>query len=237
MRYAQVAGGAFAIFAVIVVIMIYVDAAVMAWQRQLPRDVIVFFAQVTEFGRAAWLLIPLALMMLLIASMSSPLLGRMSNLVFAALVARIGYLFVAIGLPSLVVTITKRLIGRVRPSELGPLAFEPMSWRAAYASLPSGHATTAFAALVAIGYLWPRMRPVLWVYALLIAASRVVLRAHFPSDVIAGAACGAIGAWLVREWFAARRLGFVRSPDGGIVAFPGPSLQRLKRVAGRAFGH
>ena len=45
------------------------------------------------------------------------------------------------------------------------------------ASFPSGHATTAFAALVAIGVMFPRARPLLWVYALLIAASRIVVSA------------------------------------------------------------
>jgi len=61
----------------------------------------------------------------------------------------------------------------VRPSARGPFAYEPFSWRPEHASLPSGHATTAFAALVAIGLISPRLRPVLWVYALLIAASRI----------------------------------------------------------------
>ena len=42
----------------------------------------------------------------------------------------------------------------------------------------------------------------------LIALSRVVVTAHYPSDVVAGAIVGAIGALLVRDWFAARRLGF-----------------------------
>jgi undecaprenyl-diphosphatase len=45
-----------------------------------------------------------------------------------------------------------------------------------------------------------------------------------------------IGAMVVRYWFAARRLGFAIERDGTIVALPGPSLERLKRVAGRAAG-
>ena len=100
-----------------------------------------------------------------------------------------------------------------------------------YASLPSGHATTAFAAAVAIGALWPRTRPLMWAYALIIAVSRVVLTAHHPSDVLAGALVGALGALLVRDWFAARRLGFARRPDGRIRPLPGPSFRRIKRVA------
>src|SRR5260221_10128756 len=107
---------------------------------------------------------------------------------------------------------------------------EQFSWRPEYASLPSGHAMTAFAALVAFGIIFPRLRPVLWIYALLIAASRVVVSAHYPSDVIAGAAFGAFGALLVRDCFAVRRLGFFVDPDGAIHPMTGPSRRRIKRV-------
>jgi undecaprenyl-diphosphatase len=119
----------------------------------------------------------------------------------------------------------------VRPSSLGPFAYEPFSWRPQYASLPSGHTLTAFAALVAIGALFPRARPFLWAFALLIAVSRIVVTAHYASDVIAGAAVGAFGALWVRDWFARRRLGFVVGTDGEVHALPGPSFERIKKVA------
>jgi undecaprenyl-diphosphatase len=54
------------------------------------------------------------------------------------------------------------------------------------------------------------------VYALLIIASRLVLLAHHPSDVVAGAVIGVVGAMFVRYWFAARRLGFEIAQDGTI---------------------
>jgi membrane-associated phospholipid phosphatase len=72
------------------------------------------------------------------------------------------------------------------------------------------------------------------VYAILIAASRLVLLAHHPSDVVAGALVGIVGAMLVRYWFAARRLGFAISRDGAIVPLAGPSLGHLKRVGREA---
>ncbi len=74
------------------------------------------------------------------------------------------------------------------------------------------------------------------VYALVILASRLVLLAHHPSDVVAGALVGVIGAMFVRYWFAARRLGFAIHRDGTIVPLVGPSSGRLKRVARGAFG-
>jgi undecaprenyl-diphosphatase len=102
--------------------------------------------------------------------------------------------------------------------------------------MPSGHSTSAFAAAVAIGALFPRARIALWIYAGIIGLSRVILTAHHPSDVIAGAVVGACGALLVRSWFAAHGRGFSLGPDGRFRLMPGPSLQRIKKVARRVAG-
>jgi undecaprenyl-diphosphatase len=71
----------------------------------------------------------------------------------------------------------------------------------------------------------------MWTYAVVIAVSRVVLTAHFPSDVMVGAIVGVVGALLVRDWYAARGLAFVLGRDGVVRPLPGPSLARIKRVA------
>jgi membrane-associated phospholipid phosphatase len=82
-----------------------------------------------------------------------------------------------------------------------------------------------------VSAIWPQARIAMAVYALVIAATRLVLLAHHPSDVVAGALIGVIGALFVRYWFAARRLGFAIQQDGTIVPLVGPSSGRLKRVA------
>ena len=127
------------------------------------------------------------------------------------------------------------MIGRARPFVAGNdiWAYEPLTWHARYASFPSGHATTAFAALVAIGAIFPQARALMWIYAVLIALSRVIITAHHPSDVIAGAIVGAAGAYLVCNWFAARRLGFAVSSDGSVHAMPGPSVRRIIKAVAR----
>jgi undecaprenyl-diphosphatase len=128
------------------------------------------------------------------------------------------------------------MIGRARPFVAGDnvWAYDPFNWHARYASLPSGHTTTAFAALVAIGAIFPQARALMWIYAVLIALSRIVVTAHYPSDAIAGAIVGAVGASLVRNWFAARRLGFAVDAGGFVRPKPGPSIWRIiKAVAHR----
>jgi membrane-associated phospholipid phosphatase len=76
---------------------------------------------------------------------------------------------------------------------------------------------------------------VMLIYAVMIGASRLVLLAHHPSDVVAGALVGVIGAMLARYWFAARHLAFTIRRDGAIEPLAGPSLGHLKRVARNAF--
>ena len=139
-------------------------------------------------------------------------------------------------LPGLFDTIVKRMIGRARPTVGGhddPFHYVPFIWRPEYASMPSGHATTAVAAAVAIGAIWPRTRWIMWLYALVIMFSRVVVLAHHPSDVIGGGLVGAGGAFLLRRWFAGRRLVFSRRD---LRPFPGPSLRRIAAAAGDALG-
>jgi len=231
--YARVAIGAAVAIAALILIMVFVDVAAIKAARQAPAWLITAFQFVTRFGLSGWFLIPLGSALLLIALITSPALTRMSQLVLAAVAVRLGFLFLAIALPGLVVTIAKRIVGRARPMIAGDDAFlyKFFLWRVGYASFSSGHATTAFAVAVAFGALWPRLRPLLWTYAIVIALSRVIVAAHHPSDVVAGAIAGAVGALLVRDYLAGRRLGFSIRSDGTVAPFAGPSWARIKRVA------
>ena len=231
--YARLALGAAVAIVVLVAIMVFVDAAAIQIAKQAPAWLVAPFRIVTDLGLSGWFLFPLGGALIVFALVTSPSLSRMSQLVLASLSARLGFLFLAIALPGLVVTIAKRIIGRARPGVAGEDVFlyKFFLWRADHASFPSGHATTAFAAAVAFGVLWPRLRPLMWSYAIVIALSRVIVTAHHPSDVIAGAIAGAVGALLVRDWLAARRLGFLVRADGSVAPFPGPSWDRIKKVA------
>jgi undecaprenyl-diphosphatase len=199
----------------------------------LPQWIVDEAFVVSDSGLSGWILVPVGVPLVLMTLLASPALDYMTRAVLAMAATRLGFAFIAVGLPGLISTIVKRWIGRVRPSDAGPLAYEPFSWRPDYASFPSGHATTAFAALVAIGMMYPRLRPALWLYAVGVAVSRVMVSAHYPSDVIAGAVFGAFGAFAVRDWFAVRRLGFFVGRDGAVHTLPGPSLRRIKQVAAR----
>ena len=214
--------------------MLVLDSWALGAQKRISIWVIDLFNAITDYGRSGWFLWPSGILIIALAVLAATA-QRFARLTIVSLIVRLEFIFIAIALPGLLVTIVKRLIGRVRPSVVGPFAYVPFSWRPDYASRPSGHATTAFAVAVVIGAVWPRARPLLWLYALVIAASRVIIAAHYPSDVIAGACVGGFGAILIRNYFAARHLGFVAGRDGTVHALPGPSLRRLRSAFARLF--
>lgn len=221
------------VVAAVVFGMIFIDAAATNTVPHLAHGLVWFFNEITDFGKSGWFLWPLGILFLALAALPQNL-SAMSRAVLAAVMVRVGFLFVAIGAPGLFAAIVKNMIGRARPGvggSVNPYLFDPFYWTPAYASLPSGHSTAAFAVLAAFGTLWPRARTVLLIYALLIAVSRVAVTAHYPTDIAAGALTGLIGVLLVRRWFALQRLGFSIQDDGQLVQYPGPSWRRIKSVA------
>ena len=102
---------------------------------------------------------------------------------------------IALGCTGVVVAVTKLLVGRARPDLAVRLVGD------SEASFPSGHAADSAALLVALAVVVAAVvlrKPLARVLAVsaallvsgLIGASRVVLAAHWPTDVVAGWAVG-----------------------------------------------
>ncbi|MEV5431488.1 phosphatase PAP2 family protein [Streptomyces sp. NPDC052701] len=86
----------------------------------------------------------------------------------------------------------KRIVRRPRPAHVDPLVRT-----AGRHSFPSSHATSAAAAAVAFGALGAYAVPPL---AAAMCLSRLVVGVHYPSDVAAGAALGALTARAGARW-------------------------------------
>jgi undecaprenyl-diphosphatase len=97
--------------------------------------------------------------------------------------------------------LVKDVTHRARPFEAHP-AIDPL-YTVHSSSFPAGHAATAFAGAVLLAFVAPRCAPFALALATLIATSRVYVGVHYPTDVVAGAALGAVagaaGAFVVRR--------------------------------------
>ena len=219
--------------AAIIVLMYAIDAWEIAQMPKRGTPSLWWVRILTDFGKDEYVLAVLAGLLIAVAIVSPALRGIQRSLLLG-LGTRLQFIFCAVALSNLVTEVLKYSIGRGRPfvgGEANAFHFSHFAGNPAYYSFPSGHATTAFALAFAVSVVWPRARVAMAVYALIIAATRLVLLAHHPSDVVAGAMVGIVGAMFVRYWFAARRLGFAIQRDGSIVSLVGPSSGRLKRVA------
>ena len=70
-------------------------------------------------------------------------------------------------------------------------------------SFPSGHTASSFAAATALAFFYPRAAPLAYTVATGVAASRVHLGVHFPSDAavggVIGIGIGTLSAWLFKK--------------------------------------
>jgi undecaprenyl-diphosphatase len=175
---------------------------------------------ITDFGKDSYVLTALAAALIVMA-LAFPLLHGGARGRLLRLAGHVEYLFFALALPVVFTEIVKNVVGRGRPfvgGKANPFNFQPFHGAEPYFSFPSAHSVTAFALAFGIAAIWPKARIPIFIYALLIAASRLVMLAHHPSDVVGGTVVGLLGALAVRYWFAARDLGFAIEADGRIVA-------------------
>lgn len=83
-----------------------------------------------------------------------------------------------------------------RPRPYAALGFEPLFPKAEQGkSFPSRHCFSAAAIAAAAWYASPALAAALAVLAVVVAACRVLEGHHYPGDVLAGLAFGALAAW------------------------------------------
>jgi membrane-associated phospholipid phosphatase len=111
--------------------------------------------------------------------------------------------FSNIALSGILANIVKFLVGRLRPKmlfEKGLYGFDPFRVGYEFNSFPSGHAATVFAIAVSCSIFWPKYRILFFMFAMTVALSRLVLNAHYPSDVLAGAYIGTMTAIMMKRY-------------------------------------
>lgn len=203
----------------ILLLMVGFDATEIAMMPPRGSPGLWWVRILTDFGKDVYVLECLLAVMVTIVIIA-PLWPQASRGRLLHFGTHVQYLFFAVLVPVICAQVLKWVIGRGRPFAGGKadaLNFVPFTGAEPYFSLPSGHAVASVALAFAVAAVWPRTRLLMAVYAIVIILSRLVLLAHHPSDVLAGAFVGLSGAMVVRYWFAARRLGLAVDANGQIV--------------------
>ncbi|MBL8643856.1 MAG: phosphatase PAP2 family protein [Rhodospirillaceae bacterium] len=114
------------------------------------------------------------------------------------------FVIVSMMMSGTIVNVLKITFGRHRPRFFfneGVYGFEPFMLDLRSAGFPSGHTQSITAAMVALGFLWPKGRWVFWGFALVVASSRFIITVHYAADVIAGAFVAIAVAWALKRYY------------------------------------
>ena len=193
--------------AVLVAALVPFDPLLSERAQGLPGGVVAFNERITDFGTFRWMIYGSGFLAIL-----AYVVGRASADETTAGRARTGgrlslYFFLTIGATSALVHLVKLIVGRARPelfAEYGAYSLTPFAYDDLYSSFPSGHSAAVGAFFGAFSMLVPRLRPLFLLGALAIGVSRVIVGAHYPSDVAAGLLLGLWTAIATAYLFARR---------------------------------
>jgi undecaprenyl-diphosphatase len=159
-------------------------AIILTVEKYFSENVIVIAANVVTiagYGAIAWI----AILIPLTVRLRNPVFALYWSVVFIAV-----FLLFDLGL--------KNIVDRARPFVDMPFLSIHTILPTSY-SFPSSHAALSGAAWFMITRVWRGARAYASVCALtvLVSLSRVVLKVHYPSDVICGYCLGLLTAWYV----------------------------------------
>jgi len=186
------------------------DAELVRWKRLvLKRDspVVELFEWITLSGSSGWILVITALTGLFLSTSNWSQLSRSVRVQRTNLYGDVNFIFFTVAISGISANLIKNTIGRARPrllEELGPHYFNHAAFDSKFASFPSGHSTTSGALFMALILLFPRHWPIWLIFGLAGGASRYVIGAHYPSDVLAGLSFGALFVIFAARWLAQR---------------------------------
>lgn len=172
---------------------LYVDIEIAMFFKQAAPLTLSIFEFITEFGDSQYALV---------ASFVLFLFYRIKlNQLYAS---RALFVWFSVAISGILVNILKPIFARPRPKlffEENLYGFEFLKVGQAW-SFPSGHSATAFAIGMSLAILFPKYRAAIFLAAMTVALSRVVLNAHFLSDVVVGSLVGVLTVMVLERIFA-----------------------------------
>lgn len=187
---------------------LFLDAPLARLMRGAPDDLHQAFKLVSALGDSVYWLVPTALAWIGCRWAMTRAAQEPRWDLYRWIGERALFLFVCVAASGLLVDVLKVTFGRARPkmlfAETPVFGFDPISFKAAMQSFPSGHANTIAALMTALWVLAPRFWPLYLPIGVTVALSRVVIGAHYLSDVAAGAFLGVFTTILIARKFQGR---------------------------------
>lgn len=172
----------------------YCDIPLAYYCKELSQSILNVAEIVTTAGESKWyyfLLVPAYVVLRII----------LKNKLWSM---RILFLFTTISASGLISTLIKWLAGRHRPINLfnnGLFGFDYFRVVHESTSFPSGHTVTVFSLAAAVCILFPRWSIPAFIAAVAIGLSRILITAHYLSDVLVGAGIGILSTLAVKYFF------------------------------------
>lgn len=184
----------------------FYDRPVAIYAHGFSRGVQRVFGFITRFGKSDGYLIVTAAIFFV---------GYVAGGRWRRWAWRAAFIFITVAVSGLAADLVKVILSRARPKLLfqrGEYGFEWFRWGSDHWSFPSGHVTTVAALALSLTTIWPRWWPVWWTAALSVIASRVIIGAHYPSDLLGGFYIAFLIWWGARAGFARLGLPLRESP-------------------------
>jgi len=161
-----------------------------------------FFRSITDFAKSKWYLWPSGFALIVcVCAARSRLLTEAQKQRVTKYGHNLFFFFSSIALSGLITDTLKPILGRARPVEMlreGLYGFRPFTFHSVWNSMPSGHTTTAATAAYLLIVFFPRGRWLWLAFGAILSISRVMVNAHYMSDIVAGMMVGILAVNLMK---------------------------------------
>ena len=186
-----------ALFAAVILFILisyfFIDIPVAVLCKSLDKRVRDLFEMITPLGVSTWYLVGSFSLFLLFKYYRRQVYARQALFLFASILVS-----------GIVAAILKWIMGRFRPKVFfeGDLyGFNFFTTTHEETSFPSGHSATAFSLALVLSLFFPRYRLLLFCFAIIVSASRVIITSHYLSDAVGGAFVALMTVFLLRKRF------------------------------------
>ena len=181
------------------------DYSIASFFHSLNYQTKSLFGTLTHFGDSLYFFIPTILTWALVKIIKS------KNQIINTISEISLFIFLNILLSGIVTQILKHVIGRPRPvlfNGFEQKSLSIISFDSKWHSFPSGHTATIFAFIFCMVLLFPKIKNILITVAIIIASTRVIVGAHFISDIFGGALVAYLSSIFISKNLASKKILF-----------------------------